>query len=176
MDRRAFITGAAALVAAPRALADPGRREVALVTADEEARLVAVDLGSGRIRRYVPTLRKPRSIEAGGPAGRVPHPRAGHASISPTGRLLWVALGAKGGGVAIVDVSKRARPRLLGGLRPPFLAHDVGWAPGGRRVWVSSGDRDEVAVYAARSGRLLERLAADEPPQHFTFRGDQVYV
>ena len=241
MDRRAFIAGAAALVAAPRALAELGRREVALVTADEEARLVAVDLVSGRVRRYVETLRKPRSIEAVGPMAVVAHSELGavslvrgatlevehvlrgfgeprytaghpdgrhayvtdaergevvaldvlrgrvlsrtrvgalarHVSISPNGRLLWVALGAKAERVAIVDVSKRARPRLLGRLRPPFLAHDVGWAPGGRRVWVSSGDRDEVAVYAARTGRLLERLPADEPPQHFTFRGDRVYV
>jgi hypothetical protein len=61
-------------------------------------------------------------------------------------------------------------------FRPPFLAHDVGWAPGGNRVWVSSGDRNELALYAARSGRLLRRLAADRPPQHFTFRGELVYV
>jgi hypothetical protein len=27
-----------------------------------------------------------------------------------------------------------------------------------------------------RTGRLLKRLPADEPPQHFTFRGDLVYV
>ena len=83
--------------------------------------------------------------------------------------------GAKAEAVAVVDVSGRARPRFLRRFRPPFLAHDVGWAPDGRRVWVSSGDRDEVLVYDSRS-RLVRRLAADEPPQHFTFRGDRVYV
>ena len=57
MDRRAFIAGAATLVAAPRALAGlTAGTEVALVTADEEARLVAVDLATGRVRRYVRTL------------------------------------------------------------------------------------------------------------------------
>jgi hypothetical protein len=54
-----------------------------------------------------------------------------------------------------------ARPRLVRRFAPPFLAHDVGWAPGGNRVWVSSGDRNELALYAARSGRLLRRLGAD---------------
>lgn len=75
-----------------------------------------------------------------------------------------------------MDVSRRTRPRLVRRFLPPFLAHDVGWASGGKRVWVSSGDRNEVAIYAARSGRLLKRLAADKPPQHFTFRGELVFV
>jgi hypothetical protein len=240
MDRRAFIAGAAALVASPQALAELGGREVALVTADEEARLVAAELASARVVRYVRTLPKPRSIEAVGAMAVVAHseigavslvrgatlkvervlrgfgePRytAGHAdgrhayvsdakrgevvtldvlrgrvlarervgslarhiTIDPRGRTLWVALGAKAEEVAVVDISRRAQPRFLRRFRPPFLAHDVGWAPGGRRVWVSSGDRDEVLVYDSRA-RLLRRLAADEPPQHFTFCGDRVYV
>jgi DNA-binding beta-propeller fold protein YncE len=238
MDRRAFVVGAASLVLAPRALA--AQREVALVTADEEARLVAVELPGGRVLRYVRTLPKPRSIEAVGPIAVVAHSELGavslvrgatlavehflgvfgeprytaghpdgrhayvtdaqhgevvaldvlrgkvlarepvgalarHVTIDPAGRTLWIALGAKAEEVAIVDVSRRTRPRLVRRFRPPFLAHDVGWAPGAKRVWVSSGDRNEVAVYA-RSGRLLRRLPADEPPQHFTFRGELVYV
>jgi DNA-binding beta-propeller fold protein YncE len=101
---------------------------------------------------------------------------ARHVTIDPRGRTLWVALGAKAEEVAIVDVSRPVRPRLLRRFRPPFLAHDVGWAPGGNRVWVSSGDRREVAIYHGRTGTLSRRLHADEPPQHFTFRGDLVYV
>ena len=226
---------------APRALARISGRQLALVTADEEARLVAVELPSGRIHRYVGTLPKPRSIESVGPMAVVAHSEIGavsivrgatlevehvlrgfgeprytaghpdgrhayvtdakrgevialdvlrgrvvsrarvgalarHVSLDPRGRTLWVALGSKAAQVAIVDISQRARPRLVRRIRPPFLAHDVGWAPGGKRVWVSSGDRSEVAVYAARSGRLLRRLAADKPPQHFTFRGQLVFV
>ena len=226
---------------APRALARLSGRQLALVTADEEARLVAVELPGGRVHRYVATLPRPRSIEAVGPMAVVAHSEIGavsivrgatlevehvlqgfgeprytaghpdgrhayvtdakrgevvaldvlrgrvlsrarvgalarHISIDPRGRTLWVALGSKAELIAIVDVSRRARPRLLRRIRPPFLAHDVGWAPGGKRVWVSSGDRNEVATYAARSGRLLRRLAADEPPQHFTFRGRLVFI
>jgi hypothetical protein len=241
MDRKAFVAGAAALVVAPRALARMSGRQLALVTADEEARLVAVELPSGRIHRYVGTLPKPRSIESVGPMAVVAHSEIGavsivrgatlevehvlrgfgeprytaghpdgrhayvtdakrgevialdvlrgrvvsrarvgalarHVSLDPRGRTLWIALGSKAEQIAIVDTSQRARPRLLRRIRPPFLAHDVGWAPGGKRVWVSSGDLSEVAVYAARSGRLLRRLAADKPPQHFTFRGQLVFV
>lgn len=240
MDRSAFIAGAVALVASPRALAELAGREVALVTADEQARLVAVELASGRVVRHVPTLPKPRSIEAVGPMAVVAHSELGavslvrgatlkvertlrgfgeprytaghpdgrhaylsdakrgevvaldvlrgrvlarervgslarHITIDPRGRTLWVALGAKAEEIAVVDVSRRDGPRFVGRFRPPFLAHDVGWAPGGGRVWVSSGDRDQVLVYDSRA-RLLRRLPADEPPQHFTFRGDRVYV
>jgi hypothetical protein len=241
MDRRAFVTGAASLVLAPRALARLAGHEVALVTADEEARLVAVELPGGRVRRYVRTLPKPRSIESVGPMAVVAHSEIGavslvrsatlevehvlrgfgeprytaghpdgrhayvsdakrgvvvaldvlrgralarepvghlarHITIDPRGRTLWTALGPEAEEIAIVDIANRARPRLVRRFRPPFLAHDVGWAPGGKLAWVSSGDRNQVAIYAARSGRLLKRLAADKPPQHFTFRGEVVYV
>jgi DNA-binding beta-propeller fold protein YncE len=103
-------------------------------------------------------------------------PRARHVTIDRTGRTLWVALGSKAEEVAIVDVSERARPRLRRRFRPPFLAHDVGAAPDGRHLWLSSGDRLELAVYDRRAGRLLARPAGDMPPQHVTFKGDTVYV
>ena len=221
MDRRAFIAGAAALALAPRGLAEiEAGRAVALVTADLESRLVAVDLETGRVRRYVPTLPRPRSIEtvgsravvahseigvvtivrssslsvahvlhgfgeprytAGHPDGRHAYvsdakrgevavldvmagrvlgsvavgPHARHITIDPSGRTLWVALGPKAEQVAVVDVRDRSRPRLVRRFRPPFLAHDVGFAPGGRHAWVSSGDVNEVALYSARTGRLV---------------------
>jgi DNA-binding beta-propeller fold protein YncE len=242
VDRREFLAGAAALVVAPRALAELGRgSEVALVTADLEARLVAVDLATGRIRRYVSTDPEPRSIEtvggmavvahsehgtitlvrgatlgvvrvlrgfgeprytAGHPAGRLAYVTdaergevvvldvirgrvvgrvrvgagARHIAIDPAGRRLWVALGTKAQRIAVVDVAHPTRPRLLGLLRPPFLAHDVAWTPDGARVWVSSGDRQELAVYNARTGKVLKTLSGDAPPQHVSFRGGRAYV
>ncbi len=50
MDRRAFVAAATGLLVAPDALARSLARErpVALVTADLESRIVAVDLATGR--------------------------------------------------------------------------------------------------------------------------------
>jgi hypothetical protein len=73
-------------------------------------------------------------------------------------------------------VSRPERPRLRRTFGPPWLAHDVGSTPGGRRVWITSGDRRELAIYGARSGRPLRRLRADAPPQHVTFAGGRAYV
>ena len=103
-------------------------------------------------------------------------PRARHVSVDPAGRTLWIALGTRAEEIAVVDVSDRARPRLMRRFRPPFVAHDVGFAPDGRRAWVSSGDRNQLAVYDVRSLRLLARPYGDAPPQHVTFSGGLVYV
>ena len=242
MDRRSFLLGASSLALAPRLLARlPSSKELALVTADEEARLVAVELASGRVQRYVKTLPKPRSIEsvggmavvahseigaitivrgrtlavahvlhgfgeprytAGHPDGRHAYVsdaargevvaldvlegrvlgrarvgnRARHVTIDPSGTTLWVALGAKAKRVAVVDVRHRSQPRLRSLITPPFLAHDVGWTPDGAKVWVSSGDRNELAVYDARTHKILARPKANLPPQHVTFRGARAYV
>jgi DNA-binding beta-propeller fold protein YncE len=238
MRRREFLAGAAALALAPRALAAAPRR-LALVTADLESRLVAVDLAAGRVVRHVATEAHPRSIETVGDAAVVAHSELGlvsvvrdlqvrhvlrgfreprytaahpdgrhafvtdaelgqlvavdvlrgrvagrvevgalarHLSIHSAGRLVWVALGSKAEEIAVVDVSRPARPLLVRRFRPPFLAHDVGFAPDGRHVWVSSGAERELAVYDAQSGRVLARPSGDWPPQHVTFAGGTAYV
>lgn len=237
MNRREFLLGASSLMLAPRRLRVPG--PVALVTADLESRLVAVDLPGGHVREHVPTHAFPRSIELVGRTAVVAHseigavslveglfvrhvlhgfgeprytaahpdgrhayvtdaargevvaldvvvgriveraevgPRARHVSIEPGGRRLWIALGSKAEEIAVVDVSRVARPRLLRRFRPPFLAHDVGFAPDGRCAWVSSGDRNLLAIYDVRHGRLLARPYGDAPPQHVTFAGGLAYV
>ena len=103
-------------------------------------------------------------------------PLARHVSIDPTSASqLWVALGPKAAELAVVDVTSPGRPRLLDRFRPPFLAHDVGFAGDAGHVWVSSGDRDELAVYRP-DGTLLARPAGDWPPQHVTFFGGFAYV
>jgi DNA-binding beta-propeller fold protein YncE len=102
--------------------------------------------------------------------------RARHITIDPTGRALWVALGSKAAEIAVVDVSKPDAPRLVRHFLPPFLAHDVAFAPDGRHAWVSSGNLSELAVYDARRGRVLARPSGDWPPQHITFAGDTAYV
>jgi DNA-binding beta-propeller fold protein YncE len=226
-----------------------GGTPVALVTADLEAHVVAVELSTGRVLRRIPTDAGPRSIESlasttavvahtaggtlsildgtalrvrrridgfaaprytaadrGGRYAYVTDSRRGdvavvdvisgavvtrlalggparHISLSPWGDRLWVALGSKAEELAVVDVRRRAEPRLVTRIRPPFLAHDVGFAPGGigfapsgGQVWVTSGDRGTIAVYDARRGELRFRIDADAPPQHVTFTGERAYV
>jgi DNA-binding beta-propeller fold protein YncE len=244
VDRCAFLGAAAlALAAGPTALARTrGGTPLALVTADLESSIAAVELSSGRIARRVATLSDPRSIESlAGRAAVVAHTAGGalslvdgrslevwrvirglgaprytaaspdgrhayvtdsargelvvldvrrgrlvgrvdlggparHVSIDRTGRTLWVALGSKAERVAVVDASQPEGPRLARTIDPPFLAHDVGFTPGGRRVWVTSGDRGAVAVYEAAGGRLLFTLDAGAPPQHVTFAGGVAHV
>jgi hypothetical protein len=241
VDRREFVVGAGALALGLRPAAAVQRVPIALVTADLESRLVAVDVRRGRIVGYVDTLARPRSIETVGDVAVVAHTELGavsvvdsrklsvahvvrglgeprytaahpggryafvtdseggevvaldvvegrvvgrtvvgrlarHVSIDPAGRTLVVALGSKAEEIAVVDVSKVRHPRLVRRFRPPFLAHDVGFTPDGRHLWVSSGDRFELAVYDVRSGRLLGRPSGDWPPQHVTFSDELAYV
>ena len=98
---------------------------------------------------------------------------ARHVTVS--GKTLWVALGSKAELVAVLDLADPTRPKLIERFRPPFLAHDVGFEPSGRRVWVSSGDRGRLAVYDAGGG-IVQRLPADAPPQHVTFAGGAAFV
>jgi hypothetical protein len=49
-------------------------------------------------------------------------------------------------------------------------------SPGGRRLWVSSGDRSEIALYAPGRSRPLAVLSAGLPPQHVSFGAGRAYV
>ena len=246
MNRREFLAVALAapflLAASPSAFARRlGGTPLALVTADTEAEVVAVELASGRIARRLPTLEGPRSIESVlGTTAVVAHTSEGsvslidapslrvwrvlrafseprytaaapggrHAYVTDSGRgelvvldlergrvvhrtelggparhvtlgrdgTLWTALGSKALEVVLVDTREPERPRLSRRLRPPFLAHDVGFTPDGRQVWVTSGDSRRIAVYDAASLRLRFTLSADAPPQHVAFADTVAYV
>lgn len=143
----------------PRYTAVVPNTTYAFVTDSGRGEVVTVDFHAGRIVGRV---------RVGGPAR--------HVSIDAAGETLWVSLGSKAERVAIVDIRDPVAPRLVHRFRPPFRAHDVGFAPGGRHVWVSSGDRGALAVYDARNGSVLRRLPADAPPQHVTFFGPHAYV
>jgi DNA-binding beta-propeller fold protein YncE len=95
-----------------------------------------------------------------------------HLSLSRDGRTLWIGLGTASPELVVVDVSDPRRPRLRGTVRPPFAAHDVGFAPSGR-VWVTAGDARSIAVYDR--GRV-RTLAADAAPQHVTFLDGRAFV
>jgi DNA-binding beta-propeller fold protein YncE len=243
MDRRNFLLAAAApllLGAAPAWARPTGGTPLALVTADLESSIVAVDLSTNKVVRRLRTLPDPRSIESVGLVGAlVAHTAVGrlslidsdlrvrriagelgeprYAAVTPDGRLayvtdsgrrevavvdirgrrivgrvavngacrhlgidldgsrLWVALGNAAEELAVLSLSDPARPRVVGRIRPPLRAHDVGFTPGGRRVWVTSGDSRRIAIHDA-DGKLVRTLAADAPPQHVTFAGKRAFV
>jgi hypothetical protein len=131
----------------------------AFVTDAASGELVALDLPRGRVLAHVWVGM-----------------RARHVTIDPLGTRVWVALGSKAEEVVVVDIRTPSRPRLVERFRPPFLAHDVACSPDGRHLWVSSGDRFELAVYELRRGRLVRRPSGDWPPQHVTFSREVVYV
>ena len=143
----------------PRYVAAAPNGRHAFITDSGSGQVITVDVVRGRVVGRV---------DVGGPAR--------HVSVDPAGLLLWVSLGSRAEVVASVDVSRPTAPRLLRRFRPPFLAHDVGFAPGGRHAWLSSGDRGALAVYDRRTGEVLRRLRADAPPQHVTFFGSHAYV
>jgi PQQ-like domain len=244
MDRRDFLAAAAAplLLGAAPALARPtGGTSLALVTADLESSIVAVDLSTGTVHRRLRTAPDPRSIESIGVVGAlVAHTASGrltlvdadlrvhriagelgaprytavspnrqlayvtdsareeivvvdvgarrvvtrvavggpcrHLSLDRTGTRLWTALGNTADRLAVLSLADPRRPRPVTTIRPPFLAHDVGFAPDGRRVWVTSGDRGRIVIYDARTGEVIRTLSADAPPQHVTFMGDRAFV
>jgi DNA-binding beta-propeller fold protein YncE len=139
------------------AIAPDGRH--AFVTDSGAGEIAVVDLERGRVVRRV----------AVGPHAR-------HVTLDPAGRTLWIGLGSSAAEIAVVDVTHPLAPRLVRRVRPPFLAHDVGFSPSGRRVWVTAGRKRRLAVYAARGGRPLAELAADDAPQHVTFGPALAYV
>ena len=113
--------------------------------------------------------------------GRVVHRAAAgdharHVSLSPDRRTLWVALGSSAPAIVVLDVTDPTRPRVARRIRPPFLAHDVGFAPGGRRVWVTAGRDNRVAVYHPRGSTPAHVVDAAEAPQHVGFAGDVAFV
>ena len=92
-----------------------------------------------------------------------------HVSLAPDGHTLWVGLGTASNAIAVVDVADPARPRHTATVKPPFLAHDVGFAPSGR-AWITAGEASTIAVHGGPT------LPADGAPQHVTFLGDRAYV
>jgi DNA-binding beta-propeller fold protein YncE len=140
-------------------VADARAPLLAYVTDSSRAEVVTVEVARGKIvsRTAVP-----------GPAR--------HISISPDGRRIWTALGTTAERVAVLDADEPRRPRLVRAFLPPFLAHDVGFAPDGEHAWVTSGSERKIAIYRVDGRRLLRVIGADAPPQHVTFVGRDVFL
>ena len=142
MNRREFVVGGLALACAPRAFA-AARSPVALVTADEESRLVVIDLASGKVLRHVPTLASPRSIETVGETAVVAHSEHGAVSL-----------------VRDLEVV-----RVLRGFGEPryTAAH-----PDGRHAYVTDAARGEVVALDVVRGRVVAREQVGARARHIT--------
>jgi DNA-binding beta-propeller fold protein YncE len=143
----------------PRYTAAHPTGRFAFVTDSKRGEVVTLDVLRGVVVARLPL---------GGPAR--------HVTIDRAGRTLWVSLGSKAELVSVVDVTRPVEPRLLRTVRPPFLAHDVGFSRDQRHVWMTSGSDGRLAVYDRRERRPLFTLPADAPPQHVTFTGGLAFV
>src|SRR5437870_10331254 len=144
MNRREFLLAASSLALAPRALAATARpARVALVTADLESRLVAVDLPSGHVRRYVATHSYPRSVEAVGTAAVVAHSEIGVVTLVRAPSLT----------VAHV-LHDFGEPRYTAGH------------PNGRHAYVTDAERGEVVALDVWAGRVVAREQVGERARH----------
>jgi len=145
MDRRRFLAGAAALVVAPQAFARrAGGTPVALVTADAEAHVAAVELASGRIVRRIATLEGPRSIQ----------------SVFSTRS---VVAHTTEGAVTLLDGLDRRRV-LRGFEEPRYTAMGTD----GKQAYVTDSRRGDVSVIDLDTGRLLHRTEVGAHARHIT--------
>jgi WD40 repeat protein len=145
MDRRSFLAAAAApLVVGPSALAARGGgTPLALVTADLEASVVAVDLSTGKVLRRLATPAGPRSIESIGWAG---------ALVAHTGR----------GELTLIDSDLRVHA-VTGDLAAPRY---TAVSPDRRFAYVTDSERREVAVVEVRGRRVVGRVPLGGPARH----------
>jgi DNA-binding beta-propeller fold protein YncE len=146
---------------APRYAAGDPRGRYAYVSDDVAGQVIAID---------VPRAKVVGRVEVG--------KGARHISISPDGQRIVTSLGAKAPRLALVDVSRPRRPRLVRTFPADDLAHDVGFSPDGKRVWISSGVERRLAVHDASTLRPLHAVAGDSAPQHVTFDevAQRIYV
>src|SRR5919197_265734 len=152
MDRRAFLgLGLAALPALAGMRVAPRREPLALATADTEAHVVVVSLGSGRVVRRLHTTEDPRSIESG-PGG---HVVVAHSAV---------------GAVSLLSASPVQVRRVLRGLGAPRY---TAIAPDGAHAFVTDGERGELLVVDLRRARIVAGVEVGAGARHVTL-GDRV--
>jgi DNA-binding beta-propeller fold protein YncE len=179
LDRRTLLgLGLAALPALAGWRATGGSEPLALATADTEAHVIAVALGSGRVLRRLATIDDPRSIQSG-PGGHVvvAHSAVGavslltarpvrvrrvlrgfgaprYTAIAPDGAHAFVTDGERGE-VVVIDLR---RGRIAGGVEVGAGARHVSLDPAGRTLWAALGSSAEAIAVVDVSDPLRPRL------------------
>lgn len=186
MDRRRFLAAAAApLVLGRVPLAWAGGTPLALVTADLESSIVALNLATGQVERRLETPSGPRSIESlAGEAALVTHTESGLVSVVEArtlsvtqiegrfgaprytaaradGRIAYVS-DSERRELAVVDVRRR---RVVARLPLGGAARHLSLAPDGRRLWVALGTKAErIAVVSLADPVRPRAVATFRPP------------
>lgn len=165
MNRRTFVLGAAALALAPDALARAlGGTPTALVTADLESHVVAIDISSGQVLRRIRTRPGPRSIERVRNNALVAHTEYGALTLI-SGETLAVRAEVEGfeepryavthGDYAFVTDSRAAQlvvvdastARVVGRVELGGAPRHLSLEPSGRVIWAVLGNKAErIAV------------------------------
>ncbi len=204
MDRRDFLAAAAAPIlfgAAPALARSTGGTPLALVTADLESSVVAVDVSTGRVHSRLRTPADPRSIESIGVIGAlVAHTAGGrmtlidsdlrvhaiagefgaprYTAVSPDRRLAYVTDSARAE-IVVVDVRGR---RVVGRVRVGGPCRHIGIDRAGTRLWVALGSTaSAIAVLSLAEARRPRLVGTLRPPflAHdvgFTPGGRRVWV
>ena len=145
VNRREFLFGAAALALAPEAFARSlGGTPTALVTADLESHVVAVDIGAGRIIRRIRTGPGPRAIERVGNDALVAHTEHGALTVIDGARM-------------------RVRRTIEGFVQPRYAA---AW---GDFAFVTDSATGQLVAVQLSSGRVVDRLEVGGAPRHLSF-------
>jgi protein MpaA len=138
----------AVLALAPRAAKTPlaaGPR--ALVTAETENRLLAVDVGSGRVIRRWTLPADPENVEA----------YAGQAAVVST----------RAGALTLLDTRALRVERIVRGLGSPHVA---AWSPDGEYVYVTDDASGRLEVVR---NRVLRQIFVGRGAHHLAFSPDQ---
>jgi len=146
MRRRELLAAAVAVAVAPaRALgASTGGGTVALVTADLESHVVALELASGRVVKRIPTAAGPRSLES-----------------SPFGQVVVGHVPA--GAVSILDATTLSVRAVLGGFGKPRYTAMNAAEP---LAYVTDSELGEVVTIDLDRRAVVHRTRVPGPARH----------
>ena len=156
VKRRQLLAGALLVAAAPaRALATAtGGGVVALVTADLESHVAALDISSGRVVNRIRTAPGPRSVES-----------------SPFGKVVVAHI--PGGVVTIVDApTLTVRTALRGFAQPRYTAMH----PSEPIAYVSDSERGEVVTIDLDRAAVVHRTRVPGPARHVSTDGRMLWT
>jgi DNA-binding beta-propeller fold protein YncE len=140
-----------AVPAASHAASGKGGRPVALVTAETQNMLLAVDLSSGKVMRRLPMPADPENVET---------TRAADAAA---------VVSTRAGAVTLVSLARLRVRRRIGGFAEPHIA---AFSPNGRYLYVTDDFRGELTVIGVRRARVLRRIFVGRGAHHIAVRPD----